>query len=46
MDSSVQPFVLCVDDDRVTLRLMQQLLAASGYRVSTAENGAQALAQV
>ena len=35
--------VLCVDDATVSLSLRKQVLEASGYRVLTAENGAEAL---
>lgn len=35
--------ILVVDDDKNTRRLMQAVLQADGYAVTTAENGAQAL---
>ena len=35
--------ILVVDDDKNTRRLMQAVLQADGYEVSTAENGAEAL---
>ena len=36
--------ILVVDDDKNTRRLMQAVLQADGYAVTTAENGAEALA--
>jgi type II secretory ATPase GspE/PulE/Tfp pilus assembly ATPase PilB-like protein len=44
MGRTVQPVILCIDDDRDLLRLMEGLLTASGYRVVTADNGPKALA--
>jgi CheY-like chemotaxis protein len=43
MDSPAKPLILCVDDDEVTLSLIEQLLAINGYRTITAESGSQAL---
>lgn len=37
------PHILVVDDDRLTVRLVQQLLQRHGYLVSTAANGAEGL---
>jgi CheY-like chemotaxis protein len=46
MDSSAKPLILCVDDDRVTLRLIERLLAINGYNVITSESGPQALLKI
>lgn len=35
--------ILCVDDDEISLKLMEKYLAPEGYRVMKAKNGAQAL---
>ena len=43
MRENVPHTVLCVDDERVGLRVRQILLERAGYRVLTAENGAAGL---
>jgi len=43
MANPTQSTILCVDDDRVTLRVMERLLANNGYTVLTAESGERAL---
>lgn len=42
--STTQPLILCVDDERVSRKVVERLLTNHGYRVLTAENGEQALA--
>ncbi|MEW5985594.1 MAG: response regulator [Chloroflexota bacterium] len=37
------PHILVVDDDRLTVKLIEQLLQRHGYVVSTAANGAEGL---
>src|SRR5215470_11363033 len=44
MDGSTAPVILCVDDDKVTLRGLERALVNNGYSVLTAGNAAQALA--
>ncbi|MEW6298512.1 MAG: response regulator, partial [Thermodesulfobacteriota bacterium] len=41
--SSSQPLILCVDDEKVTLRVIERLLISNGYKVMTAESGERAL---
>jgi putative two-component system response regulator len=43
MSSTLQPVILCVDDEKVTLKVIERLLIGSGYKVLTAENGERAL---
>src|SRR5215510_12466432 len=43
MPTPPQSTILCVDDDRVTLRVIERLLTNNGYTALTAENGEQAL---
>lgn len=43
MDGSTAPVILCVDDDRVTLRGLERALVNNGYSVLTAGSAAQAL---
>ena len=43
MPSLTQFTILCVDDDKVTLRVIERLLANQGYTTLTAESGEQAL---
>lgn len=43
MEPQAKPRILCVDDDRVTLRAIERALLTSGYMVLTADNGARAL---
>jgi CheY-like chemotaxis protein len=43
MDGSTAPVILCVDDDKVTLRGLERALVNNGYSVLTAGNAAQAL---
>ena len=43
MDNQTKPRILCVDDDKVTLRAIERSLMVNGYSVLTAENGARAL---
>lgn len=43
MDRSATPTILCVDDDKVTLRAIERSLASNGYSVLTADSGARAL---
>jgi len=43
MSSATQPLIFCVDDDKVTLKLTERLLANNGYAVVTAESGDGAL---
>ncbi|MGE4096393.1 MAG: response regulator [Candidatus Binatia bacterium] len=44
MDGSITPVILCVDDDKVTLRAIERSLVSNGYSVLTADSGARALA--
>lgn len=44
MDGSTAPVILCVDDDKVTLRGLERALVNNGYSVLTAGSAAQALA--
>jgi len=44
MDGSPAPVILCVDDDKVTLRGLERALVNNGYSVLTAGSAAQALA--
>jgi DNA-binding response OmpR family regulator len=39
-----KPTVLCIDDDRVTLKMLQDTLQAHGFQVLTAADGTQGLA--
>ncbi len=39
-----KPRVLCIDDDRVTLKMLQDALESRGFLVATAEDSAQGLA--
>lgn len=43
MESQTKPRILCVDDDRVTLRAIERSLLTSGYMVITADSGNRAL---
>jgi len=43
MATPTQSTILCVDDDKVTLRVIERLLANNGYAALTAESGEQAL---
>lgn len=43
MKQSATPLILCVDDDKVTLRVIERSLRNTGYGVLTAEGGNQAL---
>ena len=43
MDGSTAPVILCVDDDKVTLRAIERSLISNGYSVLTADSGARAL---
>jgi PAS domain S-box-containing protein len=43
MDGSATPVILCVDDDKVTLRAIERSLVSNGYSVLTADSGARAL---
>ena len=43
MESQTKPRILCVDDDKVTLRAIERSLLVNGYTVLTAENGPRAL---
>ena len=43
MDGSTAPIILCVDDDKVTLRAIERSLISNGYSVLTADSGARAL---
>src|SRR5215475_9059862 len=43
MPTPPQSTILCVDDDRVTLRVIERLLTNNGYTALTAESGEQAL---
>ena len=43
MDGSTTPIILCVDDDKVTLRAIERSLVNNGYLVLTADSGARAL---
>jgi PAS domain S-box-containing protein len=43
MDRSATPTILCVDDDKVTLRAIERSLVSNGYSVLTADSGARAL---
>lgn len=43
MESRTKSRILCVDDDKVTLRAIERSLLVNGYSVLTAENGARAL---
>jgi type IV pilus assembly protein PilB len=43
METQAKPRILCVDDDRVTLRAIERSLLTSGYMVVTADNGTRAL---
>ena len=43
MDGSTTPIILCVDDDKVTLRAIERSLVNNGYSVLTADSGARAL---
>lgn len=43
MEPQTKPRILCVDDDKVTLRAIERSLITNGYSVLTAENGARAL---
>jgi len=43
MDNQTKPRILCVDDDKVTLRAIERSLMVNGYSVLTAENGTRAL---
>ena len=44
MEQSSPPLILCVDDDKVTLRAIERSLQNKSYAVLTAGNGQQALA--
>lgn len=46
MDSSTKPLIMCVDDDEVTLKLLERLIANAGWDVITAGNGRDALEKV
>lgn len=46
MPSPPRPLILCVDDDKVTLKLTERLLTKNGYEVITAESGEGALLAV
>jgi type IV pilus assembly protein PilB len=43
METQAKPRILCVDDDRVTLRAIERSLLTSGYMVVTADSGNRAL---
>jgi len=43
MEPHIKPRILCVDDDKVTLRAIERSLITNGYSVLTAENGTRAL---
>jgi type II secretory ATPase GspE/PulE/Tfp pilus assembly ATPase PilB-like protein/DNA-binding response OmpR family regulator len=43
MESRTKSRILCVDDDKVTLRAIERSLIVNGYSVLTAENGERAL---
>jgi type IV pilus assembly protein PilB len=43
MESRTKSRILCVDDDKVTLRAIERSLLVNGYSVLTAENGPRAL---
>ena len=43
MESQAKPRILCVDDDRVTLRAIERSLLTHGYMVLTADSGNRAL---
>ena len=43
MESRTKSRILCVDDDKVTLRAIERSLLVNGYSVLTAESGARAL---
>ncbi|MGE0823894.1 MAG: ATPase, T2SS/T4P/T4SS family [Candidatus Binatia bacterium] len=43
MESQTKPRILCVDDDRVTLRAIERSLLTHGYTVVTADSGMRAL---
>ena len=43
MEQSATPLILCVDDDKVTLRAIERSLRNNGYDVLTAAGGNQAL---
>lgn len=43
MDSESKPVILCVDDDRVTLRAVERSLSHYGYMVLAANSGRQAM---
>lgn len=44
LDALTPPLILVVEDDPDILKLMEAALAGEGYRVTTAEDGAEALA--
>lgn len=46
MNSTVKSLILCVDDDEVTRRLLERLLKNTGFDVTTAKSGMEALARV
>ena len=41
---SIAPRVLLVDDDEIVVERLRELIAAAGFEVMTASNGAEALA--
>ena len=43
MEPQAKPRILCVDDDRVTLRAIERSLLTNGYMVLTADSGNRAL---
>ena len=43
MNKAKNPLILAVDDDQVTLRLIERILSDSGYDVVTANSGSNAL---
>ena len=45
-DGEHRPTVLVVDDHRFSRTVLTRILSAAGYRIETAENGAEALASL
>ncbi len=43
MNEAKSPLILAVDDDQITLRLIERILSDSGYDVATANSGSNAL---
>jgi len=46
VNNRTKPLIMCIDDDEVTLKLLDRLIKKAGWDVITAKNGRDALEKV